>query len=50
MCLLSVLLNVSNEFSKQVVEGDGLSTSKVPIGQSQEVRQTERRGHSLEVL
>jgi hypothetical protein len=40
----------SNEFSKQVVEGDGLSTSTIPKAQLQERQQTEQRGLSLEVL
>ena len=50
MCLLSLLLDVSNEISKEVVEPDGLSTSTIPKAESLETRQTEQRVRSLEAL
>jgi hypothetical protein len=36
--------------SKEVVEGDGLSTSIIPKAQLQERRQTEQQERSLEAL
>src|SRR6185436_10753555 len=55
-CLRPALLHahfssrVRSIFSKKVVAGHGLSTSKAPKGQAWEGRQTEQRGRTVECL